>query len=62
VLVNTAVAAAADPVAMARAFRLGVEAGRAAFEAGLAGARSGRDRSRAGATSPLTSFLGEAAS
>src|ERR1017187_3563166 len=35
VLVNTAIAAAADPVAMAGAFRLGVEAGRRAFEAGL---------------------------
>jgi thiazole synthase len=35
VLVNTAIARAADPVAMARAFRLAVEAGRAAFHAGL---------------------------
>ncbi|HEY7196912.1 MAG TPA: thiazole synthase [Gaiellaceae bacterium] len=35
VLVNTAIAHAADPVAMARAFRLGVEAGRAAFVAGV---------------------------
>ena len=35
VLVNTAIAVADDPVAMARAFRLAVEAGRAAFEAGL---------------------------
>ncbi len=34
VLLNTAVASAADPVAMARAFRLAVEAGRIAFEAG----------------------------
>ncbi len=34
VLVNTAIAQARDPVAMARAFRLGVEAGRAAFRAG----------------------------
>jgi thiazole synthase len=39
VLLNTAVAKARDPVAMARAFRLGVEAGRAAFEAGLMGPR-----------------------
>jgi thiazole synthase len=39
VLLNTAVAKAKDPVAMARAFRLGVEAGRAAFEAGLMGPR-----------------------
>ena len=34
VLVNSAVALAHDPVAMARAFRLGVEAGRIAYEAG----------------------------
>jgi thiazole synthase len=39
VLLNTAVAKAADPVAMARAFRLGVQAGRTAFEAGLMGPR-----------------------
>ena len=35
VLLNTAIAKAADPVAMARAFRLAVEAGRLGFEAGL---------------------------
>jgi len=34
VLVNTAIARAQDPVAMARAMRLGVAAGRAAFSAG----------------------------
>lgn len=34
VLVNTAIAEAKDPVAMAEAFRLGVEAGRRAFLAG----------------------------
>jgi len=34
VLLNTAVASAGDPVAMARAFRLAVEAGRLGFEAG----------------------------
>jgi thiazole synthase len=62
VLVNTAIAAADDPVAMAGAFRQGVEAGRAAREAGLAGTASGRDPALASATSPLTSFLGEAAS
>jgi thiazole synthase len=39
VLLNTAIAKAADPVSMARAFRQGVEAGRAAFEAGLMEAR-----------------------
>lgn len=35
VLVNTAIATAEDPVGMARAFRLGVEAGRLAYRAGL---------------------------
>ena len=35
VLLNTAIAKAADPVAMARAFRLAVEAGRLGHEAGL---------------------------
>ena len=39
VLLNTAIAKAADPVGMANAFRLGVEAGRTAFEAGLMQAR-----------------------
>lgn len=34
VLMNTAIAGAADPVAMARAMRLGIEAGRLAFRAG----------------------------
>jgi thiazole synthase len=52
VLVNTAVAVAADPVAMARAFRKGVEAGREAFLAGL-----GLPRVQAEASSPLTGFL-----
>lgn len=33
-LVNTAIAQAADAVGMARAFRLGVEAGRGAYLAG----------------------------
>jgi thiazole synthase len=35
VLLNSAVAQARDPVAMARAFRLGIEAGRIAWEAGV---------------------------
>jgi thiazole synthase len=35
VLVNTAIAHADDPVAMARAFRLAVEAGRLGYEAGI---------------------------
>src|ERR1700727_213029 len=39
VLLNTAIAKAADPVAMASALRAGVEGGRAAFEAGLMEAR-----------------------
>lgn len=52
VLVNTAIAVAADPVEMARAFRLGVEAGRRAFLAGQAA--SGE---QAEASSPLTGFL-----
>lgn len=56
VLVNTAIAAAADPVAMGLAFKLGVEAGRLAYEAGVAMRASG-DAPRAEATSPLTSFL-----
>jgi len=35
VLLNTAVSKAADPVVMAKAFRLAIEAGRLAYEAGL---------------------------
>ena len=54
VLVNTAIAVARDPVAMAAAFRLGVEAGRTAFLAGTA-----MERSEAEASSPLTGFLGK---
>jgi len=60
VLVNTAIAAAADPLAMAEAFRLGVEAGRIAWEAGLARPDSGSGSVLASATSPLTAFLGGA--
>ncbi|MFM9000783.1 MAG: thiazole synthase [Opitutia bacterium] len=52
VLVNTGIASAGDPVAMARAFRLAVEAGRTAREAGLG---AGSDTARP--TSPLTGFL-----
>src|SRR5438045_983316 len=52
VLVNTAIAVAADPSRMAAAFRMGVEAGRAAFEIGLAA-----QIDTAIATSPLTAFL-----
>lgn len=53
-LVNTAIAAAGDPAAMAGAFRLAVQAGRAAFRAGLA---AGTPDFAAEASSPLTSFL-----
>jgi thiazole synthase len=59
VLVNTAIAASADPVAMADAFRLGVEAGWRAREAGLARFGSEGEGALASATSPLTSFLDE---
>ena len=52
VLVNTAIAVAADPAEMARAFRLGIEAGRRAYLAGL-----GPEREGAEASSPLTGFL-----
>ncbi len=52
VLVNTAIAVAKDPVQMARAFKLAVEAGRMAYEAGL-----GVQQVQASASSPLTSFL-----
>ena len=54
VLVNTAIAVADDPVAMADAFRLAVIAGRKAFLAG-----PGAISSHANASSPLTSFLNE---
>jgi len=52
VLVNTAIAVARDPAEMARAFALGVEAGRRAFVAGRA-----PEREAAEASSPLTGFL-----
>lgn len=52
VLVNTAIAAAADPIAMASAFRLAVRAGRQAYQSGLA-----IQSHRASASSPLTGFL-----
>ncbi|WP_318378879.1 thiazole synthase [Enterobacter sp.] len=52
VLVNTAIAVADDPVTMARAFRLAVEAGVLARQA-VPGAR----HAFAEATSPLTAFL-----
>ncbi len=52
VLVNTAIAVAGNPVAMALAFKLAVEAGRMAFEARLA-----KPVQFAMASSPLTAFL-----
>ena len=52
VLVNTAIAVAGDPEAMAGAFKKGVEAGREAYLAGL-----GRTQKMAEASSPLTGFL-----
>ncbi len=52
VLVNTAIAVSSDPVSMATAFRLAVEAGRMAFEAKL-----GKISDKAVASSPLTDFL-----
>ncbi|MGF1680818.1 thiazole synthase [Photobacterium minamisatsumaniensis] len=56
VLVNTAIAAAADPIAMGRAFQMAVESGRMAYEAGLAGTVN-----HAIASSPLTAFLDQTA-
>ena len=54
VLVNTAIAVANDPVAMAKAFKMATEAGRMAYLAGL-----GEKSDCAVASSPLTSFLNE---
>jgi thiazole synthase len=52
VLVNTAIAVAADPVAIAGAFAQAVQAGRSAYNAGFA-----RPSRQAVASSPLTRFL-----
>ena len=52
VLVNTAIATADDPVQMAKAFKLAVEAGRLAYNCGPAAASK-----KASASSPLTGFL-----
>jgi thiazole synthase len=57
VLVNTAIAVAADPNRIAIAFRMAVEAGRTAFESGL-----GSPLDFASPTSPLTAFLDSPAS
>jgi len=52
VLANTAVATAQNPVALAHAFALAVEAGRLAYLSGLP-----LQQSLAKASSPLTGFL-----
>ena len=53
VMANTAIATAGDVPAMAGAFRQAIEAGRAAYRAGL-----GRVLARGGSASdPLTGFL-----
>ncbi|MCW3122539.1 MAG: thiazole synthase [Flavipsychrobacter sp.] len=52
VLVNTAIAVAGDPVAIATAFKMAVIAGRMAY-----GAKLGSVRAYAEASSPLTDFL-----
>ncbi len=54
VLVNTAIAIAHNPVQMAIAFKLAVQAGRLAYNAKLAAVKQ-----QAEASSPLTSFLNE---
>lgn len=54
VLVNTAIAVSPNPVSIAKAFKLAVEAGRMAFEARLAPRAT-----QAQASSPLTRFLYE---
>lgn len=54
VLVNTAIAIAGDPVKMAIAFKKAVEAGREAYESGIAATTT-----KAVASSPLTAFLDE---
>lgn len=52
VMVNTAIAAAGDPIAMSRAFKAACEAGRLGYEAGLAA-----QYETAKATSPMEQFL-----
>lgn len=53
-LLNTAIATAQDPVKMAEAFKLGVQAGRTAFEAGRMPIKP-----YASASSPLTGIVGK---
>ncbi len=52
VLINTAIATSPQPVNMAKAFREAVQAGRLAYESGLA-----KSNDMAHASSPLTGFL-----
>ncbi len=52
VLINTAIAVTPEPVQMAKAFKMAVEAGRMAYEAQLAPVRQSAE-----ASSPLTGFL-----
>ena len=54
VLVNTALAVAAEPIRIAHAFKAAVEAGRVAYEVGMTA-----QQATASATSPLTGFLNE---
>jgi thiazole synthase len=54
VLVNTAIAVSGNPVEMARAFRMAVEAGRMAYKARLA-----QPETAAKASSPFTGFFNE---
>lgn len=53
-LINTAIAQANDPVKMAEAFKLGVQAGRAAYEAGRIPVKA-----YASASSPLVGVVGK---
>ena len=54
VMINTAIATATNPIAMAMAFKLAVQAGREGFRAGLPKTHG------ASASSPLTGFLRKA--
>ena len=53
VLMNTAIAGAKDPIAMARAMKLGIEAGRLAYLAGRI-----ERKLYATASSPITGLIG----
>ncbi|MDO6354830.1 thiazole synthase [Caloramator sp. CAR-1] len=51
-LINTAIATAKDPIKMAKAFKMAIDAGRLACEVGVL-----KEREYADASSPLTGFL-----